>query len=1353
MKKILGLDLGTNSIGWAIRDTGETENQIVDKGVLTFEKGVGEGKSGEFPLVKIRTESRRRRRNYQAEKYRKWNLLQTLTGEGMCPLTMEELDRWRKYSRNTPRQYPSSALFRQWLGYDLDGDGKPDYERWGFSKHENHYLFRMLAVSEEPGHRQLFRDHPLLLGRVLYQLVQRRGFRGRDDEEARTIMQGNEETHTTGAEEVAPYITRHRTLGSALYYLHKETGQRIRKRYNLRADFEQELKEICRVQEISDPLYHKFWKAIIWQRPLRSQKGLIGQCTFEEKKSRCPVSHPLYEEYRTWISINNLKIRFDGDGQNPCLLQEKVYPLFYTASTDFKLKAVDKMLKKINGRITAQTGSDSDLKKQALKLEHTKLVPAKLLYTYETLLGANWKERYGWHEALNNLPKSCPYSFEDIWHVLYTFDDKAKLMSFAQDKLKLDREAAQKFSATRLQQGYATLSLCAIRKILPFLRQGFLYSHAVYLANLPKVLGKTGLSPEEANLITRQIAKIMEEAREEKLLISTLNGLISGQLNSNTRYGMTPDYQLDQDDENDIGAKLADMYGPASWKKKSDDEKERAFLFVADGYLKFLRKPVQFSKEQLFVKALPLHDRIFAYLQETFRVPDSNKKWLWHPSEQENYLPGSPCGEIKQLGDPQPVTRGFKNPMALKTLHKLKRLINYLLRAGKIDEDTRVVIEIARELNDTNRRKAIERWQRLKEKENDEYRKRISEMATETGVNLNFDNKDVIDKYRLWVEQNHQCLYTGAVISFSELFSGSRYDFEHTIPASISFDNELKNLTVADSTYNRQVKSNRLPSELPNYNDDQLGYSAILPRIAFMEDKVLQLEAALEEWKNKTRFSSTKDQKDYCIQRRHLIRFELDYWRAKWKSFTVREYKAGWRNSQLKDTQLVTKYALPYLKTVFNRVSVEKASVVSVFREICRIQPKSGRKDRNVHSHHAEDAAVLTLIPIAAIRDSIMLKYNQQLDIRGGQAYHEPVREWKYFDPRYVTDIRGDVLINFQPQNRTLTATYKNVRKRGRQQFVRQDKGDGKWTYKLSAEGKRIPLVAKGDSIRGQLHKESNYGAIELNGRRWLVERCPISSFRKIDDCRHIVDVVVRELVTKELLRRMDAGESFENAKLAPVAFPSGKAVIKKVRCKVTAGTGYLSTGKALEIRKQDTLSKLPYKQFVYAQNEENTVCIYYEQAGNKGIDRAFRIIGLFQLAQLKIRHFLALKSDPFYQEIQIGRGKNEKSIPLSYIITIGKKVILCKEDKEELKELSRGELLRRVFRVYKFNEPAPSTIYVYLQNHLEARPNDELGNGEKDVDFDRYQARLFLNAAKFNCALEGRDFTVQIDGQIRWLF
>jgi CRISPR-associated endonuclease Csn1 len=1351
MNKILGLDLGTNSIGWAIRDTGESENQIIDKGVLTFEKGVGEGKSGEFPLVQKRTESRSKRRNYQAEKYRKWALLQTLIEQGMCPLSMVELDEWRKYTKGTGRKYPQSEPFVHWLRYDFDADGKPDLERFGFSKHENHYLFRMLAVSEKKEHKIIFLDNPHVLGRVLYHLVQRRGFRGRDEEEAKTIMQGSKDSGTQGVDVIVPFIQEHKTLGAALYYLQKQKGERIRKRYNLRSDYEKELKEICHLQNIDEAIYKQLWKAIIWQRPLRTQKGLIGVCTFENNKPRCPISHPLYEEYRTWIFINNLKIKFDTEAAN--LLEKHIYPLFYNASRDFKLKTIATELRKIKGRITSRAGSDESPDKEKAKLENTKVVSATLLNNFDTLLGKDWKEKYGWKEALENRPKTCNYSFEDIWHILFTFDDREKLISFAKDKLGMGETEAEKFSKIKLPLGYATLSLSAIKKLLPYLRQGFLYSHAVYLANLHKVLGKTHIDHDEAASIAISLEGIFRQSANEKLLIATSNALISDQLSSSTRFGMDPSYQLDDDDKKDIWNKLETTYGEKTWSKKSEDQKKEDYDYVSAKYLSFLQTPVAYTKNKLFIRSIPLHDRIFIYLQDAYNVPDKNKKYLWHPSEQETYLPARSRDGIPQLGDPQPLSRGFKNPMALKTLHKLKHLINYLLIAGKMDEDTRVVVEIARELNDSNKRKAIEKWQRDREKENDEYRLRIKEIADEYHLSLDITQKAIIDKYRLWIEQNKTCLYTGAIISCTELFDGSKYDVEHTIPASISFDNELKNLTIADGTYNKQIKGNKFPTQLPNYTQPVLGYQAIYARLEFMEKKVADLETLQEDWKNKTKFASTKDIKDACIQRRHLIRFELDYWRYKLHTFTLTEYKAGWRNSQLRDTQIVTKYALPYLKTIFNKVDVEKGTVTAAFREIYEIYPRKEKKDRDKHSHHAIDAAVLTLIPPAAIRDKILLHYNQLKDQNPNETYHELVRDWKSFNNQFILSIEDDVLINFQPQNRTLTTTYKNVRKRGRIQYVKEKFSDGQWQYKLNETGKRIPLVAKGDSIRGQLHKESLFGVIELKGEKLLVERCAISSFTSIKDCRHIVDDTVRKIVQETLESRLAEGDSFDKAKFLPIPFPNGKAIIKKIRCKVPAGAGYLSIGKALEISRREFTSKHDYKQYSYAQNEENTLCLYYEESEAEKKERGFRIIGLYELAQLKIKDYKSLQQEIYYQSLETGKGKNKKSIPLVHILTVGTKVIICKKEKEELKTLNQQELYKRVFRIYKFNEPAPSTVYVYLQNHLEARRNEELGNGEKDVDIERYQSRIFLGAAKFNCAIEGRDFSMDIDGRINWKF
>lgn len=80
------------------------KNQIIKSGVLTFDKGVDEEKGTEFPKVKKRTESRGKCRNYQTEKYRKWELLEFLIKNRMCPLTIEELDEWRKYSKKDKRK-------------------------------------------------------------------------------------------------------------------------------------------------------------------------------------------------------------------------------------------------------------------------------------------------------------------------------------------------------------------------------------------------------------------------------------------------------------------------------------------------------------------------------------------------------------------------------------------------------------------------------------------------------------------------------------------------------------------------------------------------------------------------------------------------------------------------------------------------------------------------------------------------------------------------------------------------------------------------------------------------------------------------------------------------------------------------------------------------------------------------------------------------------------------------------------------------------------------------------------------------------------------------------------------------
>lgn len=486
---------------------------------------------------------------------------------------------------------------------------------------------------------------------------------------------------------------------------------------------------------------------------------------------------------------------------------------------------------------------------------------------------------------------------------------------------------------------------------------------------------------------------------------------------------------------------------------------------------------------------------------------------------------------------------------------------------------------------------------------------------------------------------------------------------------------------------------------------------------------------------------------------------DLDYLKAKLATFTVTEYKAGWRNNQLRDTQIITKYALPYFKTLFKRVSVEKGGVTDIFKKVYKVQSKDSKKDRSVHSHHAQDAAILTLIPNAFHRERIIKAYQNEIDNRTGKTYHELPMDWNNFSENYILELKDKVLINNLTDSRTITQTSKIIRKRG------------KIVYDIDQAGNRKKRVAKGDTIRGQLHGETFYGAIKqplrdednkilfnenkkmiLKDEIYLAVRKPLvykkdansPGFKSLEEVeKAIVDKDLFKIIKKQVEET-----DFKTALTEGVYMLDKKGnkvnKIRTIRC-FENGLKYTT---AIKVHNHSFVSDKDYKKSTLATNGENTYCLFYKSDAGK----AMRILSIVDLAEIKLKNVQNLFAEPEFSSFESGKGKNKINLPLYAVLKSGDKVLFYKESIHELKDLEKPELSNRMFKMYQFEKDGR----IKFRHHLAAGIDTELKKDNPEyssVNFNEKQIFLRLRQGQWNFAIEGKDFDMFIDGTIKWNF
>lgn len=1211
MTKILGIDTGTNSLGWAIVEKKADEYHLQDKGVNIFQEGVKIEKGIESSKAADRTAHKAARvRNYRI-KLRKIRLLRILSDAHLCPpLSKVELSAWR-----LKKEYPKNDLFMQWQGTDDESEKTP-------------YAYRHKCLHECLDFNSMTDRY--ILGRAFYHMIQRRGFlSNRKDQSGddtgkvkESISNLTQEMHDDGYE----------YLGDYFYSLYNK-GEKIRNHYTARNEhYLAEFKAICEKQKLDKNLgpeiVRQIEKAIFDQRPLKSQKGQVGKCVFEKNKTKCPSSHPMYEEFRMLSFINNIKIQTPNDSAlRPLSAEERelIMPLFFRKSKkQFDFEDIAKKLAPKKHYGFYKKSSDAEMPYLFNYPMDTSVSGCPVTAALKDIFGENWIdalcETYTLAEGKSRLDV-----VNDIWHALFFYTDETKLAEFAKNRLQLNDEEAKKFCEIFLPSDYASLSLKAICKILPYLKKGLIYSHAVFLGNLCEVMPQYEWDIEE-----------MRNAAIEHII-----------------------HEMNQ-----INSKDA-----------------RTF--------------------EVCIKE---------YLKEQYHVSEEKLKKLYHPSMMEVYprVQRTNNHGVYQLGSPR--IDSVRNPMAMRSMFRLRKLVNRLLEEGKIDQDTEIHIEFARELNDANKRNAIAAYTKENQNKNDEARKKIRNLfKAETGNDIEPTDADVL-KYVLWEEQGHICLYTGKQIRISDFVGANpKFDIEHTIPRSVGGDSTKMNLTLCDSRFNRDVKKTKLPTELSNHDE-------IMTRINDWKEKYESLEGQIRKQKKLSKGASSKEQKDGIIRKRHLLELQRDYWRGKYLRFTMESVPEGFSRRQGTDISVISKYARLYLKSLFKHVYTVKGIATSDFRKIWGIQKVYSKKERVNHVHHCIDAIVIACIGLD--------EYNKL-----GAYYHdEENHEWygmskAYFKKPWSTFVED--IKRVQDEILVYHYTPDNMPKQGRRRILLD--------VEINGRKKKKKVLCKGDAARGSLHKDTYYGAIMRSGEDtpYYVVRKNVDNHLSDQDIKNIVDDVVRGIIQNAVAK---GGKDALNG---TIWMNEEKQIpIKKVRC-ITSVKNPLS----FEHRKPRDISNKCYKNDYYvAPGDNNYLMAVYKGVTSKGkVKYMYEFINMLDAAK-----FYKQSNDKVLVDGNIVQ-LNKDGLNLYYTLKKGTMVLLYVDNPDEIWE-NNGDWSRRLYKVTELWKAGR----IVVTKHTEARPSSEVPKVTKG--FCIGDSKGLYSYSKFSALVQGYDFEINELGEIKRL-
>ena len=456
----VGLDIGTNSIGWCLI---EDDKRMVDIGVLIFSDG-RDPKSGASLAVDRRAARamRRRRDRYLG---RRSAFLKALVNAGLMPTDADE-----------------AKLVAERDPYDL----------------------RRRALVE--------RLVPHEIGRALFHLNQRRGFKSnrKADRKAKPAEEGK---IASGAKALDAALDG-RTLGQFLAdRLANKQAARVRMGgenqsydfYPQRSHVETEFNAIWQAQAthhpalLTDAARATLQRILFFQRPLKEQD--VGYCTFTgmngvpANERRLPKAHPLFQQRRLYEEVNQLRVVSPGAADRALTRDERdklILKLQDKKKVSFETLA--KVIKLAEGeRFNKESENRKDLIGDEVRAEMAD----------KKRFGTRWLH-FDLDEQLRLIDR------------LQNEENPETLLAWLKAKYGLDEAAAETIARARLPEGYGRFGETATRRLLDALKADVVtYDKAAQAAGFHHSDHRTGEAldrlPYYGEILAREIAPGKEE--------------------------------------------------------------------------------------------------------------------------------------------------------------------------------------------------------------------------------------------------------------------------------------------------------------------------------------------------------------------------------------------------------------------------------------------------------------------------------------------------------------------------------------------------------------------------------------------------------------------------------------------------------------------------------------------------------------------------------------------------------------------------------------------------------------------------------------------------------------------------